>query len=457
MRIDQRYFRSLTLPFVLLVVVLTVMGYSLLRGMEVDNYRTMLRNHIIQYTLTPSKNPSNTLVRLHKQTGVRVTVIDARGIVTAESNRDPQGMENHFNRPEVIQARSRGWGSAVRHSVTLDRDMLYVARKVGDHTIRMAFPLSTIQEKFLPLWLKIMGLFGLALIAAIWIATRTNRLIHADVHRITTSLDHLLAKEYDQTAVRVECCDELHAIARQITKIAAKLKKRDRQKAKYTKKLKYLTQQQSEIISAISHEFKNPVAAIIGYATTVHDDPGLTPALREKFLEKVINNSQRINDMIDRLSLAIKFENNALAPRMEPFDLSPLLDEIAENFQQKYPDRVLKVAREPVRVTADRMMMAQVLTNLIDNALKYSEDEVCVLLTPTRFEVTDQGIGIAPESLSRITERFYRADTQSWDNSIGVGLFIVAYILRLHGTQLEIESTPGVGSTFGFTFVSFSS
>ncbi len=454
LRLDQRYFRSLTLPFVLLLIALTVAGYYLLRGMEVESHRTMLRNLITQYTLTtPSKTP-RTLVAFHKQTDVRVTLIDANGVVTAESNRDPEGMENHFNRPEVIQARSSGWGSAVRHSATLDRDMLYVAHKVGDRYVRMAFPLSTIREKFLPLWLKIMGLFGLALIAAIWIATRTNRLIHSDVQRINTSLDHLLAKEYDQTAVRVECCDELHAIARQITKVAAKLKKRDRQKAKYTKKLKHLTQQQGEIISAISHEFKNPVAAIIGYATTIHDDPDLTPELRGKFLEKVISNSRRINDMIDRLSLAIKFENNALEPRMETFDLSLLLDEIVENLQQKYPDRVLKVEREPVRVTADRMMMAQVLSNLIDNALKYSEDEVLARLTSTHFEVTDQGIGIAPESFSRITERFYRADTQSWDNSIGVGLFIVDYILRLHHTELQIGSVPGLGSTFGFTLAS---
>ena len=450
LRLDQRYFRSLTLPFVLLLIALTVVGYYLLRGMEVNNYRTMLRNLITQYTLTPPSDVSHALVALHRQTGVRVTLIDANGVVTAESNRDPEGMENHRNRPEIIQARNSGWGSAVRHSATLDRDMLYVAHKIGDQYVRMAFPLSTIQEKFLPLWLKIMGLFGLALVAAIWIATRTNRLIRSDVHRINTSLDHLLAKEYDQTTVRVECCDELHAIARQITKVAAKLKKRDRQKAKYTKKLKRLTQQQGEIISAISHEFKNPVAAIIGYATTVHDDPELSPQLRSKFLEKVINNSQRINDMIDRLSLAIKFENNSLEPRMESFDLSHLLDEVVDSLRQKYPDRTLEMETESTPVTADRMMMAQVLSNLIDNALKYSEDEVRVRLTQTALEVTDQGIGIAPDSFSKITQRFYRADTQSWDNSIGVGLFIVAYILQLHRTELTIESTPGQGSTFGF-------
>ena len=299
-------------------------------------------------------------------------------------------------------------------------------------------------------WFAIVGLLGIALVTTIWIAVRTSRLIRADVHRINASLDRLLAKEYDQTTVEAECCEELHTIARQITKVAAKLKKRDRQKAKYTKKLKRLTRQQGEIISAISHEFKNPVAAIIGYATTVRDDPDLSPELRNKFLEKVISNSQRINDMIDRLSLAITFENNAFEPRKEPFDLSHLLDEIVENLQQKYPDREIDLMHEPTPVTADRMMMAQVLSNLIDNALKYSEGVVTITLKEGAFLVRDHGIGIEAEALGKITRRFYRANTQSWDNSIGVGLFIVDYILRLHGMKLEIESAPGVGSTFGF-------
>jgi len=301
------------------------------------------------------------------------------------------------------------------------------------------------------LWLAIAGFFGTVLVTTIWIAIRTSRLIRADVHRINESLDHLLAKEYDQTAVEAECCEELHTIARQITKVAAKLKKRDRQKAKYTKKLKRLTQQQGEIISAISHEFKNPVAAIIGYATTVHDDPAISPDLREKFLEKVITNSQRINSMIDRLSLAITFENNALEPRMESFDLSLLLEEIVDNLRQKYPNRVLDVEHEPTPVNADRTMMAQVLSNLIDNALKYSEETVTIMLKEGTFRVEDRGIGIEEDALGKITKRFYRANTQSWDNSIGVGLFIVEYILKLHDTKLEIKSTLGVGSTFSFT------
>ena len=233
-------------------------------------------------------------------------------------------------------------------------------------------------------------------------------------------------------------------------RVSKKLKKRNRQKSKYTKKLKRLTRQQSEIISAISHEFKNPVAAIIGYTQTIQDDPELSPELREKFLEKVIRNSARINEMIDRLSLAIKFENHTLKPKKEPFDLATLSEEITDNLRQKYPDRTLSLHLSPTPIEADRMMFAQVITNLIDNALKYSEETVRITLDATGFRIRDNGIGIDPNEIDKVTRRFFRSDTQSWDNSIGVGLYIVDYILQLHGMQLQIDSTPGVGSTFGF-------
>jgi len=233
-------------------------------------------------------------------------------------------------------------------------------------------------------------------------------------------------------------------------RVSKKLKKRDRQKSKYTKKLKRLTRQQSEIISAISHEFKNPVAAIIGYAQTLRDDPDITPELRDAFLEKVIRNGQRISEMIDRLSLAITFENNTLKPKKESFDLAVLAEEIAENLRQKYPGRDISLQAEPTPVTADRMMFAQVITNLLDNALKYSEKTVEVTLGDGSFRVRDHGIGIAEDAIGKITKRFFRADAGSWDNSLGVGLFIVEYILQLHDTRLEIESTPNRGSSFGF-------
>jgi len=279
---------------------------------------------------------------------------------------------------------------------------------------------------------------------------RSRQALEQEIDRIEQTLSRLLNKTYDQAGVDLPAHSPLYPLASRITKVVKRLKKRDRQKSKYTKKLTRLTRQQSEIISAIGHEFKNPVAAIIGYAQTVRDDPGLSPDLRQKFLEKVITNGERIVTMIDRLSLAIRVESDTLQLQKEPFDLAILTEEIAENLRQKYPGRAIRLTLKATSIVADRMMFAQVISNLIDNALKYSDDPVEVLLDAEGFRVQDRGIGIPNEAIDKVTRRFFRSEDHTWDSSLGVGLFIVEYVLRLHGLRLWIKSTPGEGSTFGF-------
>jgi len=91
-----------------------------------------------------------------------------------------------------------------------------------------------------------------------------------------------------------------------------------------------------------------------------------------------------------------------------------------------------------------------VLSNLLDNALKYSDDDVSITIAKERLSVTDKGTGIEPKELKKITSKFYRIRKHSWDNSMGLGLAIVSYILKLHHSTLDIKSSVGTGSTFGF-------
>ena len=119
---------------------------------------------------------------------------------------------------------------------------------------------------------------------------------------------------------------------------------------------------------------------------------------------------------------------------------------------QKYSEReILLVCDGPVSLEADRDMIEHLLINLVENALKYSEEAVTVRCDGERLEVIDRGMGIETSDLEKITKRFYRVDRLSWNNSIGVGLYIVKYILRLHETELEILSEWGKGSLFGFS------
>ncbi len=413
----------------------------------------MLVNMIDQFSIIGTDGTIDDVVhQIREKTGVRVTIINPEGVVEYESNRDVKGMENHLNRPEIVAALEGKVGSSVRYSQSVDRDFLYVAKRTEKGFVRMAYALDSIESKFLSFWLKAVVLFTVAMMVAFWLALRINQKITVDLKRIKTSLENLLNKNYDVDFDEVRCCQEFDTISKQIDKVSQKLEKRDRQKAKYTKNLKLLSKKQGDIISAISHEFKNPVAAIMGYTQTIKEDTDLSPQIRDRFLDKVLKNGQKITSMIDRLSLAIKLENENFSPEYSRFDLRALAEDVKETLSYKYPDREIVVQIESLTLKADRGMFDNLLTNLIENALKYSEDEVVVKTKNGKLEVIDKGIGISSEDMENITKRFFRVDSLSWDNSIGVGLYIVKYILKLHNSFLDIKSKPNVGSTFSFDF-----
>jgi signal transduction histidine kinase len=236
--------------------------------------------------------------------------------------------------------------------------------------------------------------------------------------------------------------------------LVKKLHNRDKQKRKHTAKLRLINKQQNDILSAISHEFKNPIAAIMGYAETLHDDINIDPKIREKFLDKILANTHRVTLMLDRLALSVKLENNDLSIKPTLFDMSDVCTESISILQIKYPYRSIKYTGLSKIVYADRTMIELIITNLIDNALKYSEEEVCITLTEDSFSVTDKGIGIAPSELDKVTSKFYRVHKNRWDNSMGLGLSIVSYILKLHDSVLTINSMLGIGSTFSFSLES---
>ncbi|WP_457607157.1 ATP-binding protein [Nitratifractor sp.] len=455
LKLSQLFFRRSAALFVGAFLVAALLGYLLLRQMEIHTHETMLRKMISiladELRSAPASRIPAIVKRVHDKTGVRVTVIAPDGRVLYESDRSPVGMENHATRPEVLEAKEKGWGSAVRHSATLDEDLLYVARRTPEFTLRMAYSLAEIRRQLLILWLKSLLFFAGVLGALFWLGGRLSRQIDRDTGRIRDSLERILEKRYDDDFAWVECCREFAEIRRLVGKVSKKLAKRERQKAKYTRKLKEHAKRQSDIISAISHEFKNPVAAILGYAQSLEEMEGLDPALRKRFIAKIGENASRISQMIDRLALAIKLENRTFTPKRTTFPLASVAENVREMLSQKYPGRSIGLECADVTIHADRDMIEHVLINLVENALKYSEEEVTIRCTPDRLEVIDRGEGIDGGEIEKITKKFYRVDRLSWNNSIGVGLYIVKFILKLHGISLEIESRPGEGSVFGFS------
>ena len=219
-----------------------------------------------------------------------------------------------------------------------------------------------------------------------------------------------------------------------------------------------------EFLSNISHEFKTPLFAIEGYVEALQDGGLEDPEQAQVFLTKVSNNVDRLSVLIKDLNEISKLESGEIPINSEKFELIALIKEVMESLElkaKKYKiELVLKAKYDiPTWVIADREKIRQVLVNLIDNSFKYGKENghtyvsIFSLHDQILTEITDEGIGINEEHLPRLFERFYRTDS-SRSRQIGgsgLGLAIVKHIVEAHDQTINVRSTQGLGSTFGFT------
>jgi len=456
LRIHQLFFLNVLGLFTAALLVASVISFYTLKTMIIEDGKERLIQSI--ELLEPQIMSSNDLDSLAhsvaQKAHLRLTVVAANGVVIAESDTDKKMMENHSNRVEIMESMRKPYGITIRYSKTLKTDFVYVAKKLSTpHGIlyfRLSMSLKGVMDHFYTLWIKLFIAFTVLVAIALAIAYKISKKARHDILQITHYLDQISAKNY-KAILKPEYFREFLQISIMLKNLVKKLQNRDKQKRKHTAKLRLINKQQNDILSAISHEFKNPIAAIMGYAETLHDDLNIDPKIREKFLDKILANTHRVTLMLDRLALSVKLENNDLSIKPTLFDISDVCHESISILQVKYPSRSIKYTGLSKTVYADRTMIELIITNLVDNALKYSEEEVNVTLNEHSFSVTDKGIGIAPTELDKVTSKFYRVHKNRWDNSMGLGLSIVSYILKLHDSTLTIESTLGIGSTFGFS------
>ena len=223
----------------------------------------------------------------------------------------------------------------------------------------------------------------------------------------------------------------------------------------------------ADFVANVSHELRTPLASLIGFVETLRGPAADDPPAQQRFLEIMAEQGARMNRLIDDLLSLSRIELMEHQTPSEPLDLGALVQRMADGFEPRLRERrvTLDLAIEndlPV-VAGDADQLAQVLQNLLDNALKYGRDggtvRVTVMLVqpgerwPTRqglsVSVSDQGAGIPKEHLPRLTERFYRVDKgrSRAVGGTGLGLAIVKHIISRHRGQLLIESEEGKGTT----------
>lgn len=218
-----------------------------------------------------------------------------------------------------------------------------------------------------------------------------------------------------------------------------------------------------DFVANASHELKTPLTVIAGFAETLRD-PQLADADRVRFIDLVATNTARMQRIVDDLLDLSRYESNSWTPHPVDIDLTATIEDLFSMARSSAAEKHITLASEidPAvhGVRVDPTALRQVLANLIENAIRYtSSGTVTVKASPTEgrgftIAVSDTGIGIPADHLSRIFERFYRADPgrSRADGGTGLGLAIVRHLVEAHGGRVTAESTPGAGTT---VFTSF--
>ena len=227
-----------------------------------------------------------------------------------------------------------------------------------------------------------------------------------------------------------------------------------------------INQMRADFIANASHELRTPLASLRGFIETLQGTAKEDPRARERFLPIMAEQASRMTRLIDALLSLSRVEMNAHVPPSDLVDLNEVLGHAADTLEPLAADSAmtLEVGRfaRPAVIRGDRDELVQVIQNLVQNALKYGSPGGSVRIEPRHIPslgrqagrytiaVVDNGPGIAPEHLPRLTERFYRVDVDSSreKGGTGLGLAIVKHILNRHRGELAIASTPGKGSTF---------
>ena len=435
LRLNQLFFLHLLILLSALFLFVGILSYYTLHQIELDNSTKNLK------TILNLIQDVDDVRELDKKIGARVSLFDKSGRLIADS----RAKELKGSQKEITEALKKGWGRSA--------SFLYVAKRLADGKIlRLGKPLKEIQKHLFYIWLRFMGIFLLFIFLALLLSYLFSQRVKREFQNILNFLDASLHKDYEQP-LYTSFSKEFLILSKQLKKVAKRLKKREVIKERYTKKIKNISHQRSELLSAISHEFKNPIAIIDGYTQTLLEEE-LSPSLQKRFLQKIASATKKMSAMIDRLALVMKFESGALKPQKEYFDICSLIKEAVGFIKERYKEREIIVNCQSFIVYADRQMMEMVILNLLDNALKYSKKRVNVIIERDFLKVIDKGIGIKEEEIEKLTKKFYRVG-QSWDNSMGLGLYIVEYILKLHKTHLKIQSQYQKGSVFSFSLEPF--
>ena len=477
----MRSIRSRIIATYLALAIAVVGGVSIVLIWNID---ALMKNELVSdlnhqaswvyYSLTldpaaTTEHIDQQIRRIAELENFRITLIAENGKLIDDSGLpldSIEHVENHLYRPEVQQALVNEYGWHIRHSATVGKDFLYVAKKIpvppdegalrSIGFVRLCMPLEEVYDRINSLRALVVFVGFVVLVIVVGVSYFVARRISNPMNQITQAVERIHAGDLD-THIQLSSGTEIVTVANAINELVDKLKADIVQMRK-------LQKARSEFLGNVSHELRTPIFAIQGFIETLLNGAVDDRTVNRTFLEKARSNANRLNTLLEDLINISQIESGDMKMSFRYFTVNDFVEGVVQDFRQAAGQSgisvvaLCKTARD-VEVLGDRDRLRQVLSNLIDNGMKYNVPGGKVSVTTESKDgtilvsVSDTGVGIAAEHLPRIFERFYRVDKDRSREvgGTGLGLAIVKHIVEAHGSTIEVESQPGKGSTFRFT------
>jgi len=399
---------------------------------------------------------------------MRITLIDSSGVVIYDSSVPDSllpTLENHGKRPEILEARKAVTGSDVRKSKSITHDLVYVARRLDSVSgaasmfphlqfIRVSVELTDVNMMLYEIRFKIVLAAIVVLLLVIIASQLVARRLSNPIVEIGDMVKEIKAGNLDQK-LPIRTQDEIGRLAALINEMTDRLKADIEQ-------MKKLERVRSEFLGNVSHELRTPIFSLKGFLETLLEGAIDDKSVNKAFVEKAYHHANRLDGLLTDLIEISRIESGDMKMSFRYFDVSSWLKQLASDCSdiaaKKRQTVVAEVPDHEILVLGDRDRLKQALSNIIDNAIKYSAEGATTTVRLQEAErsvsivVSDTGPGIEAEHLPRIFERFYRVDkARSREvGGTGLGLAIVKHIVEAHGSKISVTSEMGKGTTFSF-------
>ena len=310
----------------------------------------------------------------------------------------------------------------------------------------ITLPMASVNDTADILKKQLVIITGVLLLVSVLISFLLSKNLADPISKISKQAESFASGQY---AVRIKNAgdDEIGRLAKRMNHMGEALARNDIL--------------QKELIANVSHELRTPLTLIRGYAETLRDVTGNNPDKREKQLGVIIDESERLNKIVEDILHLSQLQAGVDTLEKESFSLNDLLNNIKEHYELQKETRTFQIigaSEIKEGLLGDKKKVEQVFYNLINNAFRHTKEDglVEVLLTQkpdkVKIEVRDQGEGIAKEDLDHIFDRYYKGKGANGkkSNGSGLGLAIVKSILEMHQVSYGVESELGKGTTFWF-------